>query len=127
MHGGQNFRRFGTLVISRYMDLASSCCLISCVLTGFILFSSNIARAADLEDFMELVETCGGCHGEQGISEIPEFPSSAMQKAGYLEPTLFDFRSGERPTETMFYFVEELTDEEIKGLAEYYSQLKRCK
>lgn len=127
MPGRQIFRHFGTLGIFPYLNLVRSCCFISCVLTGFILISSNISRAGNLEDFEELVETCGGCHGEQGISETPEIPSLAAQKAGYLESTLFDYRSGERPTETMFDFVEELTDEEIKGLAEYYSQLKRCK
>lgn len=66
--------------------------------------------------------TCVGCHGVDGNSVVPTFPKIAGQHAAYLEKALKDYRDGFRRDESMAAFARGLTDQEIKDLAEFYSQ-----
>ena len=67
-------------------------------------------------------ELCVACHGPEGVGITPLYPSLAGQHEDYLERVLKDYRDGGRKNPVMGGFVAQLTDEDIKELAEYYSQ-----
>jgi cytochrome c553 len=66
---------------------------------------------------------CGGCHGPDGNSLVPDFPSLAGQSATYLYLQLRAFKTGARPSEIMKPQVESLSDQDMKDLAAYYASL----
>ena len=45
------------------------------------------------------IATCAACHGEQGVSVSPAFPSLAGQDATYLADAIRDYRDGSRRKE----------------------------
>jgi len=65
--------------------------------------------------------SCAGCHGADGNSVNPEWPSLAGQGAGYIAKQLHDFKGGKRENATMAPMAAPLTDEDIQDLAAYYS------
>jgi cytochrome c553 len=73
-----------------------------------------------------LVSTaCSKCHGNNGISISPLFPILAAQLPGYIEAELRLFRqrgrSDPRARAFMWGIARGLTDEQIKGVAQYFS------
>jgi DmsE family decaheme c-type cytochrome len=67
--------------------------------------------------------SCAGCHGEQGVSTNPAWPSLAGQDARYLADTLRYYKNGSRGDETMKGLVGSLDDQTINNLASYYASL----
>jgi cytochrome c553 len=65
---------------------------------------------------------CVSCHGMTGITVTQLWPNLAGQQAGYLQKQLHAFKSGERHSPLMQVIAQELTDEEIEAVSEYYSQ-----
>jgi cytochrome c553 len=65
---------------------------------------------------------CVSCHGMTGITVTQLWPNLAGQQAGYLQKQLHAFKSGERQSPLMQVIAQELTDEEIEAVSEYYSQ-----
>jgi cytochrome c553 len=65
---------------------------------------------------------CVSCHGMTGITVTQLWPNLAGQQAKYLQKQLRDFKSGERQSPIMQVIAQELTDEQIEAVAEYYSQ-----
>jgi cytochrome c553 len=77
-------------------------------------------------DTKELVNNaCSKCHGEYGVSISPLFPILAGQLPGYIEAELKLFRlrgrSDPRGRAFMWGIARGLTDEQIKGVAQYFS------
>jgi cytochrome c553 len=77
-------------------------------------------------DTKELVNNaCSKCHGEYGVSISPLFPILAAQLPGYIEAELKLFRirgrSDHRGRAFMWGIARGLTDEQIKGVAQYFS------
>src|ERR1700689_209048 len=68
---------------------------------------------------------CSKCHGEYGVSISPLFPILAGQLPGYIESELKLFRlrgrSDPRGRAFMWGIARGLTDEQIKGVAQYFS------
>jgi cytochrome c553 len=68
---------------------------------------------------------CSKCHGEYGVSISPLFPILAGQLPGYIEAELKLFRlrgrSDPRARAFMWGIARGLTDEQIKGVAQYFS------
>lgn len=97
---------------------------IGAVLSGA---SGVVARGrVDLEAGKEVAtRVCAACHGIDGISLVREYPNLAGQKELYLIAQLEAFRSGERKSPLLMNPVaSQLTDDEIKNLAAYFSRLK---
>lgn len=89
-------------------------------LAATTLLASN--AFANAEQAPAKANTCVGCHGADGNSIVATFPKIAGQHAQYLEKALKDYRDGFRKDPTMAAFAKGLNDQEIKDLAEYYSQ-----
>src|SRR3984957_1305250 len=68
---------------------------------------------------------CSKCHGQNGVSNSPLFPILAGQLPGYIEAELKLFRlrarSDPRARAFMWGIARGLTDEQIKGVAQYFS------
>jgi len=66
---------------------------------------------------------CAGCHGEQGVSANPAWPSLAGQDARYLVEATKAYKSGARGDEMMKGVVATLDEKTINDLAAYYAGL----
>ena len=64
---------------------------------------------------------CDACHGTNGNSETPEWPSLAGQNAEYLVRQMELLRSGERPSPEMQPIAATLSDTDISDLAVHYA------
>lgn len=65
--------------------------------------------------------TCAACHGGDGNSVNPVWPSIAGQHATYIVKQLQAFKSGARNEPLMLGQVMMLSDEDMNNLAVYYS------
>lgn len=72
---------------------------------------------------LEETTTCNACHGQNGISLSPSWPTLAGQHEDYLVHALNQYRDGTRKDPVMAPLVAALTDEDVKLLARYYSRL----
>ena len=74
------------------------------------------------------LQVCSNCHGVKGISISPNFPNLAGQSQPYLVTQLKTFRSHGRSDPAGFEYMwgisARLTDDQINGLADYYSTQK---
>ena len=66
---------------------------------------------------------CAKCHGVQGISDNPAIPNLAGQRYTYLYSQMIDFRSGLHRHGNMKEQLGPLSQDEIDGLATYFSSL----
>ena len=73
-------------------------------------------------------QVCSNCHGVDGISVSPNFPNLAAQSNTYLKDQLKSYKSHGRSDPAGFEYMwglsARLTDEQITGLADYYSSKK---
>jgi cytochrome c553 len=68
-------------------------------------------------------ESCTGCHGVNGLAEMDDAPNLAGETAMYIDTQLKAFRIGKRQHEIMSEVALELTDDEIRSFAQWYSQI----
>ena len=64
--------------------------------------------------------TCSACHGQDGNSVNPEWPSLAGQHAAYTVKQLQAFKDGLRNNALMLGQVAMLSDEDMRNLAVYF-------
>lgn len=80
------------------------------------------AASAPPANMPPAAQTCVACHGTDGIGIIPEYPTLAGQHADYLERALTDYKNGSRRNAIMAGFAAQLSAQDIKQLAAYYSR-----
>ena len=68
--------------------------------------------------------TCAACHGVDGNSVTPDWPSLAGQHPEYIAKQLKAFKSGDRKSVTMLPFAQMLSDEDALDVAAYFSAQK---
>ena len=88
------------------------------VLSGLVSFAAN---ASDVEAGKAKSAACAACHGADGNSVNPLWPSLAGQHASYLVKQLMDFKEGRRTDSTMVGMVAALNEEDMKDLAAYFA------
>ncbi|MEL6996814.1 MAG: cytochrome c [Pseudomonadota bacterium] len=96
--------------------------LISCL--ALMLAMPGPTFASDLEDGRKLARKCSACHGKNGMARDAEAPNLAGQQVLYLEKAIKDFRDGHREDRRMTLVVKNLSDDDIKALAKWYSSFK---
>lgn len=67
---------------------------------------------------------CIGCHGANGKSVSPTYPSLKGQSADFIRKNLTDFRSGARKNPVMSAMAASLSDEDINNIADYLGSLR---
>lgn len=86
------------------------------------LAGTNIAVAAgDAARGKDKSVTCAACHGPDGNSINPEWPSLAGQHETYLAKSLKSFQDGTRQNVLMSPQAAMLSDADIEDLAAYYA------
>jgi cytochrome c553 len=98
------------------------------IMLSVALFASICSAKSPEQAGKEKTGVCSSCHGSVGISVAPIYPNLAGQQRIYLEMTLKAYRNKSRSglqAEAMYAIAAQLTDEDIKHLAAYYSSLKR--
>jgi cytochrome c553 len=95
-------------------------------LAGF-LSSAHAQDAQAVQRGSTKVQMCIGCHGIVGYQadfpQVYHVPKIAGQDAKYIVAALTAYRSGDRKHPTMRSIAAPLTDDVIKDIAAYYSQL----
>jgi cytochrome c553 len=87
------------------------------VLSGLSTFA---ATAADIEAGKAKSAVCAACHGADGNSSNPAWPSLAGQHASYTLKQLTDFKEGRRENATMSGMVATLSETDMQDLAAYF-------
>ena len=85
---------------------------------------SATASAADPAAGRQKAKACAVCHGENGVSQVADFPKLAGQHEDYLVRALTDYKSGARKNAIMAGQVANLKRDDIADLAAYYSSLQ---
>lgn len=67
--------------------------------------------------------TCAACHGQDGNSVNPVWPSIAGQHATYMVEQLQAFKNGSRTEPLMLGQVMTLTEEDMRNLSVYYESM----
>ena len=90
--------------------------------------SQNLAsakRMVEQGDSKRILPPCFVCHGGKGQGEKMDIPMLAGQQPDYFSRTLEAYKNGQRHNDIysrMRLIAQQLSDEEIKELAQYYQQ-----
>jgi cytochrome c553 len=66
-------------------------------------------------------EVCVACHGEQGVSVVPEYPHLAGQSGAAIYKQLNDYRTGSRTNPLMTGIAQSLDEATLADVAAYYA------
>ncbi len=88
-----------------------------------LVFYTNTVSAAGASAAM-LANNCAGCHGLNGVTNGPATPSIAGMTEEYLTLSMQDYKSGVRKSTVMDRIAKGYSDDEIKVMAKYFSDLK---
>ena len=80
-----------------------------------------VAHAGDPAAGKEKAKICAACHGENGISQAPDFPKLAGQYNDYLVRAMNDYKTGARKNPIMAGQVANLKKEDIADLSAYFA------
>lgn len=86
----------------------------------------SLHALANAQTIQEKTAMCAGCHGAQGISANPDWPSLAGQHAPYLAKQLREYQNATtRNAAIMTPMVMQLSPDDIAEIATYYASLPR--
>jgi cytochrome c553 len=86
--------------------------------------ASAFASAQDAAAGARKAESCFACHGANGNSAVPQFPSLAGQTARYIYLQLRDYQEGRRTDAVMPSVAKPLTREEMLDIAAFFAAQK---
>jgi len=86
-----------------------------------IAVSASVFASGNIEAGKEKSTACAACHGVDGVSASPMFPTIAGQHADYMLHALKGYKSGKRNNPVMQGTVATLTDEDMADLAAYFA------
>ncbi len=86
-----------------------------------VVGSDPVALRAAIDSGKNVTFFCANCHGETGISKLPEVPNLAGQNPAYLLEQIRKFGSGERKDAFMQGLIKVLKDEERVQAALFFS------
>ena len=95
-----------------------------------LFFAGTLASAQAPEDGrwaqgQKLAQSlCIACHGPQGLSVSPIWPSLAGQKYSYLVKAMKEYRNGVRQDPLMTPQAQTLTEAQIDAVSWYYSSMR---
>ncbi len=85
------------------------------------LESGNAATGERIARGAEKAVVCAACHGANGVSEMPTWPTLAGQHEDYLKQALTQYQLGTRTDPVMAGQVIDLTEDDIEDLAAYFA------
>lgn len=87
-------------------------------------YAYQIATATLTADPSGAPEACTACHGVDGIALIEDAPNLAGETNIYIDTQLKAFRLGKRTHEVMSAVAADMTDAEIRAVADWYGSVK---
>ena len=95
------------------------------VLAALLALSLPAAAASGDADVGKKKSTpCAACHGANGVSPSPDFPSLAGQYPDYLLTALTHYKNGKRKNAIMQAQVANLTPKDMADLAAFFASQK---
>jgi cytochrome c553 len=91
------------------------------LLLGALVGDLAAAQTGSVEAGQAKSMICGSCHGADGNSVTPEWPSIAGQHASYIVRQLEAYRAGEREDVGMQQYASMLSEQDMYDLATYYA------
>ncbi len=86
-----------------------------------IFLLPQFTLAADIAAGQNRASTCFSCHGPEGISLNPIYPSLAGQSAEYIIKQLTAFRDGSRSDPVMTPMASSLSDVDVENVAAFFA------
>lgn len=96
----------------------------SCLAALLLAIAAPVQAGGDAARGKELSTTCAACHGADGTSPAPDFPSIGGQHPDYLARALMDYKSGARQNPIMSGQVATLSKQDMQDLAAYFGLQK---
>ena len=90
----------------------------------FLGAAGTPAAFAGIEEGRVKAQACAACHGADGNSPVPVFPSIAGQPRQFIEMSLIMFREGRRINEAMKPLVEKMSNADVRDLAQFFASQK---
>jgi len=90
---------------------------------AYLASFGNQAVGGSVGGSFKVARSCGACHGQNGVSLSPGWPTLAGQHEDYLVHALNQYRDGTRQDPVMGALAASLSDEVIEQLAKYFSSL----
>jgi cytochrome c553 len=91
------------------------------VLVTTVAWTGPVLAAGSKEAGQAKAATCVACHGSDGNSVNPEWPSIAGQHETYIVRQLTNFRDGERQNLLMSPMAMGLSDQDVEDLAAFFA------
>ena len=91
----------------------------------FASVGNDTVKAGGTKDAsFDKAQACVACHGANGISVTPAWPTLAGQHEDYLKYSLQQYRNGKRVNAVMQAQAAMIAEEDVAKLARYYSRLE---
>jgi cytochrome c553 len=88
-----------------------------------VYFAGTPLQAGKAGAVPQAAVLCTACHGADGVSVTPMYPSLAGQHQDYLKRALEEYQKGGRKNPVMKGLVASLKDEDIAVITRFYSAL----
>ena len=108
--------------MARYVRLPMRPLAALALIAATLALFPRTGHAADPTAGRTKAAACATCHGQAGLSTLPNAPNLAGQPAIYLEEQLKNYRSGKRQHEVMTVVAKPLSDADIEDLAAWYAR-----
>src|SRR6201992_3498077 len=96
--------------------------ILAATISGTLITSSALP-APSVEAGATKAATCQACHGANGNSSNPEWPSLAGIAADYIAEQLNNFKTGKRASPVMMPMAAHLTTDDMADLGLYFDSL----
>src|ERR1700743_1970720 len=96
--------------------------ILAATISGTLITSSALP-APSVEAGPTKAATCQACHGANGNSSNPEWPSLAGLGADYIAEQLNNFKTGKRSSPVMMPMTANLTTDDMADLGLYFDSL----
>lgn len=83
-----------------------------------------VASLAPRQTAENAPEACTACHGADGIALIGDAPNLAGETVMYIDTQLKAFRTGKRQHDIMSGVAAEMSNDDIRAVAEWYSSVQ---
>lgn len=93
-------------------------------LVALTMLAGTIHAAGDAAAGARKSTSCGACHGADGNSVNPQWPSIAGQHESYFANTLRAFQNGTRTDVLMTAQAQTLTEQDIEDIAAHFATQK---
>jgi cytochrome c553 len=87
-----------------------------------VVFAALAAPASAAEAIDAKLQTCGACHGENGVPIAANIPIIWGQTEYFIVKQLHDYKSGDRDNPVMAVFAKTLDQADLRPAAAYFSK-----